>query len=41
MSDSNKNKTKEGQKMSDKRVNYGNWVPKKMLWILLGVTLIL
>ena len=27
--------------MSDKRVNYGNWVPKKMLWILLGVALIL
>jgi Methylase involved in ubiquinone/menaquinone biosynthesis len=41
MLDLNKTKAREGHKMSDKRVNYGNWVPKKMLWILLGVALIL
>ena len=27
--------------MDDRSVNYGNWVPKKMLWILLGIALIL
>ena len=27
--------------MDDQSVDYGNWVPKKMLWILLGITLIL
>ena len=27
--------------MDDLSVDYGNWVPKKMLWILLGITLIL
>ena len=27
--------------MDDQSVDYGNWVPKKMLWILLGIALIL
>ena len=27
--------------MNDQSVGYGNWVPKKLLWILLGITLIL
>ena len=27
--------------MDDQSTDYGNWVPKKMLWILLGITLIL
>ena len=27
--------------MNNETVDYGNWVPKKMLWILLGIALIL
>ena len=27
--------------MNDQSADYGNWVPKKMLWILLGIALIL
>lgn len=27
--------------MNDKSIDYGNWVPKKMLWILLGIVLVL
>jgi len=27
--------------MDDQSTDYGNWVPKKMLWILLGIALIL
>ncbi|MCK4732097.1 MAG: class I SAM-dependent methyltransferase, partial [Methanophagales archaeon] len=34
--------SKGGQeKMNDKSIDYGNWVPKKMLWILLGIVLVL
>jgi energy-coupling factor transporter transmembrane protein EcfT len=27
--------------MNNETVDYGNWVPKKMLWILLGIVLVL
>jgi energy-coupling factor transporter transmembrane protein EcfT len=27
--------------MNNETVDYGNWVPKKMLWILLGIVLTL
>ena len=34
-------KIKGGTKMDKQSVDYGNWVPKKMLWILLGIVLVL